>query len=380
MTTADNSGSGYFLYHSIGQYPGKSADLAAAMVRYAEVWGKPDDAQWPFLLGQQGRFIELWTNLIGAEQGTVTAANNVTGALYSLIGSLPAHHLQGKKLLVAGDCFPSLHFLLNGLQDRFGYELVTVPLRPGASWVENEDVVAQWDDKVGLALLTHASSTSSHLCDLETLVKHGRAMGSLVGVDVTQSIGLIPYKVTAPLVDFTVSSTLKWLCGTSGAGIIHVARPLLETCRPELRGWFSQANPFSWDLDKFEYAGDIRRFDNGTPAIVAALGSIPALEWHATQDPQALLAQNRSLTKLLVEAADELKIPLASPRNPEERGGSIMLTLPETVEPPALIAKLRENGVFADARSRLLRLSPGNITTADGVHKLVSLLTAELRR
>ena len=86
-------GAGYFLYHSIGQYPNKAQELSAALQRYAEVWGTPNDSQWPFVLTQQSRFIELWTALIGAEAGTLTTASNVTGALYSLIGALPAHHL-----------------------------------------------------------------------------------------------------------------------------------------------------------------------------------------------------------------------------------------------------------------------------------------------
>lgn len=38
-------GSGYFLYHSIGQYPGKASDLAAAMTNFAQVWGRSDDGQ-----------------------------------------------------------------------------------------------------------------------------------------------------------------------------------------------------------------------------------------------------------------------------------------------------------------------------------------------
>ena len=34
----------YFLYHSIGMYPGKARDLAGAMAEFAFVWGKPDDS------------------------------------------------------------------------------------------------------------------------------------------------------------------------------------------------------------------------------------------------------------------------------------------------------------------------------------------------
>jgi kynureninase len=378
MSASGALGSGYFLYHSIGQYAGKAADLAAALKRYAEVWGRADDGQWGYVLTQQARFLELWTRLIGAEPGTVTAAANVTGALYSLIGALPTGHLKGRQLLIAGDCFPSLHFLLTGLQERFGFALRTVPLRSGAGWVEDEDIIAAWGPEVGLALLTHASSTSSHLCDLESLVAHGRRMGSLIGVDVTQSIGLVPYDVAAPAIDFTVSSTLKWLCGTSGAGILHVVGPVLETCAPELRGWFSQSDPFNWDLDSFSFAPDIRRFDNGTPAAVACLGSIPALEWHARQDTAGLRAQNRELTSAILDISDELGLTLASPRNPAVRGGSVMIRLPNEIDPRKLISDLRAQSVFADCRGNLLRLSPGNVTEMAGVEALKRGLLAAL--
>uniref|UniRef100_UPI00195443C4 hypothetical protein n=1 Tax=Klebsiella pneumoniae TaxID=573 RepID=UPI00195443C4 len=90
-----------------------------------------------------------------------------------------------RRLLVAGDCFPSLHFLLAGLAERFDFRLDTVPLRPGESWVRDDDFIAHWQDDVGLALLTFVTSTASHRCDIERLAAHGRAMGSIVGVDVT---------------------------------------------------------------------------------------------------------------------------------------------------------------------------------------------------
>ena len=34
---------------------------------------------------------------------------------------------------------------------------------------------------------------------------------------------------------------------------------------------------------------DARRFDHGTPSVVACAGTLPALQWHATQDARALL-------------------------------------------------------------------------------------------
>ncbi|EYD76989.1 Cysteine desulfurase [Rubellimicrobium mesophilum DSM 19309] len=205
-------------------------------------------------------------------------------------------------------------------------------------------------------------------------------MGSLIGVDVTQAAGLLPYDCMAPEVDFTISTSLKWMCGTPGAGILHVAPRLIAECEPELRGWFSQDNPFNWDIARFAYAPDIRRFDSGTPGIVAALASLPALDWHAAQDHAALLAHNRRLTHRLIEAADALGLDLATPRPEPRRGGSVMLRLPHEYPAPEVVSKLRAQGITTDHRGQTLRLSPGAMTTEEGTERLIEILSAALER
>src|SRR5690606_10810510 len=174
-------GSGYFLYHSIGQFPDKARLTAQALAQFCDLWGRADDAQWQQALQLRQQFIEHWCRLIHAPAGTLTGAENVTAALYSLIGSLPERH-RGRRVLIAADCFPSLHFLLSGMAQRHGFVLDTVPLRPGEHWVRDEDVLARWGDDVAVALLTMVTSTASHRCDLSTLIQHGHRQGSVVGV------------------------------------------------------------------------------------------------------------------------------------------------------------------------------------------------------
>jgi len=65
-------GSGYFLYHSIGQYPGKDRDLATAMAGFAQVWGRADDGQWGVALDLRQRFIDRWRAILNAPEGSVT--------------------------------------------------------------------------------------------------------------------------------------------------------------------------------------------------------------------------------------------------------------------------------------------------------------------
>ena len=370
----------YFLYHSIGMYPGKARDLAGAMAEFAFVWGRPDDAQWGYALGMRQTYIDRWRAILNAPPHSLTTTESVTGAFHALLASLPAGHLRGRCVLVGADCFPSNHFLLQGMAEKYGFTLKTVPLRQGAAHVEDEDFLHHWTPQVGLALLTWISSTTSHRINLAAMVAHGRRMGSLIGVDITQGAGLIPFDVVAPEVDFAVSTSLKWMCGTPGAGVLYVSPRLIGHCHPEVQGWFSQENPFNWDITRFDLAADIRRFDDGTPGVMAALASLPALDWHARQDPGAMLAHNRHLTAKLIKAADQLELDMVTPRACAQRGGSVMLRLPASLPAADMVAHLRAMGIFADNRSQTLRLSPGVMTTVAGTDRLIAALTAALRR
>lgn len=369
----------YFLYHSIGMYPGKDADLARALTSFARVWGRPDDSQWGHILPLRQRFIDRWRAIIKAAPNTVTTFENVTAAFHSLLQSLPPMHLHNRTILVGADCFPSNHFLLQGMAEANGFTLKTVPFRQGAAHVEDEDSLDAWTPDVGLALLTWVSSTTSHRINLPQMVAHGRRMGSLIGVDITQGAGLLPFDVNAPEVDFTVTTSLKWMCGTPGAGILYVSPRLTPHLHPSLRGWFSQDNPFNWDITRFAYAPDIRRFDNGTPGCMATIASLPALDWHAAQDHRALLAHNRRLTARLIEMADALGLPLLTPRPEAKRGGSIMLRLPDSHPAADIVTTLRAQSITTDARSQTLRLSPGIVTTDGGVDRLTQALQTLLK-
>ncbi len=297
-----------------------------------------------------------------------------------LMRSLPDGSLKGKRVLVAADCFPSIHFLLAGLAPKMGFTLDTVPIRKGKAWVETKDFIANWGRDVGLALITWVTSTASARCDLNPLVAHGREMNSMIGVDITQAAGLIPFDAMSPKVDFVVSTSLKWMCGTPGAGMLYIDKALVLELEPEERGWFSQNNPFSWGFNKFEYAPDIRRFDSGTPGYVAAIASLPALRWHAAQDHNELTAHNQCLVDRIIKRADGLDLPLLSPREAGKCGGSVMLRMPDKPEAAAVVGALGVEGYSVDFRGPIMRLSPGNVTQEDSIDAVFDIAGEVLKR
>lgn len=371
---------GYFLYHSIGQYPGKAEQLADAMREFGAIWGAPDDKQWGYVLQKRQDFIDYWRRIIKAPKGSLTTCESVTSGFHTMLRSLPENSLRGKRVLVAADCFPSLHFLLAGLADRMGYTLDTVALDKDNAWVESDSYMEHWGPDVGLALITWVTSTASKRCDLDALVAHGRTMGSIIGVDITQAAGLLPFDVTTPRIDFAVSTSLKWMCGTPGAGILYVDKSHIAELTPEIRGWFSQNNPFSWDLDKFAYAPDVRRFDSGTPGSVAAIASLPALRWHCEQDHARLAEHNRELVDHIILRADELGLPLHSPRDAAQRGGSVMMQLPTKADAASIVGALGIEGYSVDNRSSIFRMSPGYVTRDESIDAVFDNIKVVMNR
>ena len=112
---------------------------------------------------------------------------------------------------------------------------------------------------------------------------------------------------------------------------------------------------------------------------MAALASLPALDWHAGQDRAALVTHNRHLTAMLIEIADQLGLDMVTPRPEAKRGGSVMLRLPDAVPAADVVAGLRTLGIYTDNRSQTLRLSPGVMTTVACTQRLIAALTAVVR-
>ena len=59
-------------------------------------------------------------------------------------------------------------------------------------------------------------------------------------------------------------------------------------------------------------------------------------------------------------------------------GWSVMFRLPPGVDSAAFVAQLREANVFIDCRGSTLRVSPGNVTTLQGVDALARTLRSLL--
>lgn len=204
-------------------------------------------------------------------------------------------------------------------------------------------------------------------------------MGSIIAVDITQGAGCLPFDVNAPAVDFAAATCLKWMCGVPGAGLAYVSPRILPTLEPRLRGWFSQPDPFNWQLDRFSLAEDARRFDNGTPSYLPFIATAPGLKWLKATGPEVIRARNLRLCHKLIDIADGHGLVVVSPRNDERRGGTVVVEMPDGLDPAALQRDLMRSGIVCDTRSNRMRWSPGHITAEDALDVLDRTLARRCR-
>lgn len=358
---------GYMMNHSAGIFPGQREAIAAAMNDFAQDWTAPD--KWQRCLSVRQDFVAAWATLLDTNPANLCTVESVTGGMALLISAIPQKYLTGRSILIAEDAFPSLHFLLSGLADRYGFTLRIVR-KDGAGYVSDDAMIAAWDHSIGFAVVSWISSTSGYRHDLDRLMAHAVTTESLVCADLTQGAGLIPLSVDKVGVDFALTTSLKWACGAPGAGVLYVNDRQLNDCCPEVRGWFSRDNPFDWRLDNFAFAPHAQRFQPGTPSVVSCYAALPGLRWKLAHGLDSNLGHNRRIAGLIIDKAQAAGLQLISPVHDAQRGGTIMIRLatPKSAhEAVEALAKLR---ISLDARDAILRLSPGemtDITTAETI-------------
>jgi len=359
---------GWLMFHSVGRFAGQRAAMESALAGFASDWTALDQNRWVAAEAGRRRTLSLWAQLIGAQADDVFCSENVTAAFHSFLTALHPGELAGRQVLIAADCFPSLHFLLSGLAPRLGFTLITVPLRAGSAWVEDDDFIAEWHEDVALAIVTWVTSTASKIANLDRLIAHGRRTRSLIAVDATQGVGILPFDVGA--FDFAASTSLKWLCGVPGAGMAYVSPQLSARSQPTLRGWFSQPDPFNWNIEQFSFAARARRFDHGTPSFLPFIASEPGLLHLRENGIAAVRSHNLALCRILMEIADSHGLTVLSPRSDAERGGTVVIRVPDAVAPAELVQRLGKSGLHCDVRGNRMRWSPGLITKLAALDEL----------
>ena len=363
----------HLLSHSLGPVPRAARE---SMLAYCDAWEHHtgEDA-WATSWWELSQLVgDRLARIIGGAPGSVQIQPNASIALASVTSCFDFADTVRNKVVTSALDFPSMEYIWEA-QRSVGAK-VEIVATPDGITVPIENILAAIDETTCMVAMSHVSFRSSYRVDAKAIVERAHSVGALVLLDVYQSAGAIALDASGWGVDFLVGGTIKWLCGGPSCGYLYVRPDLQKDLKPRLTGWVAHDEPFAFAHAPMHYAKSVRRFAQGTPSIPALYSALPGLQIIEEVGVENIARESRRRTELMIEFALERGWRVNSPRNADERGGSVMIAV---ADGPAMVERLAERKVFVDCRPGVgLRMSPHFFNTDEELHEALRLLSEEL--
>ena len=359
----------HLLSHSLGPVPRAARD---SMLAYYDAWEQhtSEDAwatSWWEMSSQVGDRI---AKIVGGTPGSIQVQPNASIALASVLSCFDFTSTKRSKIIASALDFPSMRYLLDA-QTPIGACVETVASDDGVT-IPTERVLAAIDDGTALIALSHVSFRSSYRVNVGAIVERAHKHGALVLLDVYQSAGAMELQANEWNVDFLIGGTIKWLCGGPACGYLYVRPDLQKELQPRLTGWVAHAAPFDFAAPPTRYDHSVRRFAQGTPSIPALYSVLPGLGIIEEVGVATIRAESERRTEWMIDFALDRGWKVNSPRDVDQRGGSLMIYVEDG---PAMVKQLAERKVFVDCRPGVgLRMSPHFFNTDDEVREAMRIL------
>ena len=345
----------YLINHSLGAMPRRAEERLA---EYARAWRERGVRAWaegwwelPTTVGDQvGR-------IVGAPAGSTVMHQNVALAEAVVLSCFRPAPPRNRVVYERGN-FPSVRYLY---QSRPDLEVVVCE--------DDEAVVAALDERTLLVPISHVLFKSGEIQDVAAIVRRAHEVGAHVVLDAYQSAGIVPLDVTALGVDFAVGGSVKWLCGGPGNGWLYVRPDLAERLEPTVTGWQAHAEPFAFE-EELRYADGAARFLTGTPNVPALYAATAGYDLIEEVGVARIRARSLQQTGLAVELARAAGFEVRSPLEPDRRGGTVTVHVPEFA---AVHRELAEREIVCDFRPGAgLRLGPHFFTSDEELRHAIA--------
>jgi selenocysteine lyase/cysteine desulfurase len=339
-----------------------------ALDTYREDWshyGAP--VWWAKWMSKLDEAKERFARLIGAAPHEVTISHSISSALSSIASTFD--YRERNAVVCTEIDFPTIPYQWlakqrDGVTVRFARtaDRITFPVDAFEGLV---------DGRTALVAASHVLYNTGAVLPIRRIADLAHERGARMVVDGYHAAGVLPVDVKQLDVDFYVGGTLKWLLGGPGLTFIYVREELIPGLQPTITGWFSSADQFAFDPLQLAWPDTADRLELGTPAVSTVYTGIEGMDMILEVEPERIYRRLQGLTERVIERATKDGYGIRSPRDPDDRGGIVML---EVRQPQETVAELRRRGVTVDYRPGLVRVSPHFYNTADDIERFMDEL------
>ena len=355
----------YMISNSLGAMPRGVYD---SVRQYCDVWAtrgvRAWEDQWWTLAREVGDAIGA---IMNAPAGSVSVHLNVTSC-QAVVASCFDFSGRRNKVVYSDMNFPSIMYFWEGQRSR-GARVHMVKTDDGIH-VPTERMLDAIDENTLLVPMSHVVFRSAYIQDAKAIVEKAHHVGAHVVLDCFQSLGSVPVDVQALNVDFAVGGVLKWLCGGAGTSYLYVRPDLGKKLEPTLTGWFAHENPFAFEIGETKYAEPPLRFMQGTSNVPGFYTALPGLKIIREAGVENIRAKSKKMTSRLIELADQRGWRVNAPRDPERRGGTVAIDMPNASR---VCQELLRRDVLVDFRPNAgVRFSPHFYNTMDEIDRAIA--------
>ena len=342
----------YLISNSLGAMP---RSVVESMRDYAETWATRgvrawDERWWTMALEVGNQIGEL----MNAPANSVSLLGNVTQC-QAAVASCFEFNSRRNKVVYSNLNFPSVMYFWEAQRSR-GARIEMVSSADGIE-VPTERLLEAIDDETLLVPVSHVIFRSSYINDARAICERAHRVGARVVLDTFQSLGSgVRVDVQELHVDFACGGLLKWLCGGPGTSYLYVRPDLSKTLEPKFTGWLAHENPFAFEVGAIRYTQGPYRFLNGTPNVPGMYAALPGLKILREVGMERVREKSKRQTERLVSLADLRGWKVNVPRDPERRGGTIAIDMPNSRE---VCEALLKRSILVDWRPNAgVRFSP----------------------
>jgi len=315
----------YMISNSLGAMPRAVYD---ALKGYADTWAtrgvRAWEERWWMLALEVGN--ELGT-LMNAPEDSVSVHQNVT-TCQAVVASCFDFSGKRNKVVYSDMNFPSVMYFWEA-QRPYGVHVDMIKTDDGIT-VPTERLVDAIDERTLLVPISHVIFRSSYVNDARAIIEKAHKVGAHVVLDTFQSLGSVPVDVQSLNVGFACGGVLKWLCGGPGVSYLYVRPDLGRKLEPKLTGWFAHQDSMAFETGPIRYTDPPFRFMNGTTHIPALEACRPGLKIIREVGVERIREKSKRQTARLIELADQHGWRVNTPRDVEQRGGTVSIDMPDS--------------------------------------------------
>jgi len=283
---------------------------------------------------------------------------------------------SGQRVLLLDEEFPSVIYPWQERARAAGAEAVLIPRPTHDDW--SSAILERIDNRTAVAALPALHWTDGARIDLVAIGARLREVGATLALDLTQSLGAMPFDLAAVQPDVVVAACYKWLLGPYSMGFMHVAKRW-HGGKPLEYNWIAREGSENFGaLVQYHdsYQVGARRYDVGEPSNFALMpAAVAALEQIVAWDPARISETLGGITREIVRRAAPWGFSAVddSIRAPHYLG-----LRREGGLPNGLGEGLAAQQVFVSTRGAALRITPHLYNDNEALDRLVEALAALL--